>query len=58
MDNKKLIIIGSSVIGVIVLLLIVLWLVSIFGGKKLTYEQAEEKIVNAADKYYKDLHPM
>lgn len=54
MDNKKLIIIGSSVIGVIVLLLIVLWLVSIFGGKKLTYEQAEEKIVNAADKYYKD----
>ena len=36
MDNKKLIIIGSSVIGVIVLLLIVLWLVSIFGGKKLT----------------------
>lgn len=54
MDKKKLIIIGSSVIGVIVLLLIVLWLVSIFGGKKLTYEQAEEKIVNAADKYYKD----
>ena len=46
MDNKKLIIIGSSVIGVIVLLLIILWLVSIFGGKKLTYEQAEEKIVN------------
>ena len=54
MDNKKLIIIGSSVIGVIVLLLIVLWLVSIFGGKKLTYEQAEEKIVNAVEKYYKD----
>ena len=54
MDNKKLIIIGSSVIGVIVLLLIILWLVSIFGGKKLTYEQVEEKIVNAAEKYYKD----
>lgn len=54
MDNKKLIIIGSSIIGVIVLLLIVLWLVSIFGGKKLTYEQAEERIVNAAEKYYKD----
>ena len=57
MDNKKLIIIGSSVIGVIVLLLIALWLVSIFGGKKLTYEQTEEKIIEAADKYYKD-NPM
>ncbi len=54
MDNKKLIIIGSSVVGIIVVLLIVLWLVSIFGGKKFTYEQVEEKIVEAADKYYKD----
>lgn len=54
MDNKKLIIIGSSVIGAIVLLLIVLWLISIFGGKKLSYEQVEEKIVAAAEKYYKD----
>lgn len=54
MDNKKLIIITSSVVGVIVLLLIVLWLITIFGGKKLSYEQVEEKIVAAAEKYYKD----
>ncbi len=54
MDSKKLIIIGSSVVGLIVLLLVVLWLVSIFGGKKFTYEQVEEKIIEAADKYYKD----
>lgn len=54
MDNKKLIIIGSSIIGVIVLVLIILWLISIFGGKKLSYEQVEEKIVASAEKYYKD----
>lgn len=54
MDNKKLIILLSSIVGVIVVLLVVVWLMSVFSDKKFTYEEVEEKIITAADSYYKN----
>ena len=54
MNKKTLIIAGCSIIGVLVLLLVVVWLMSIFKKNYVTYESVEEKIVGAAKKYYKE----
>ena len=54
MSKKTLIILGSSIIGVLILLLIIVWLLSVFGNHYTTYEKVEEKIVEATTKYYKN----
>lgn len=54
MNKKTLIIIGSSIIGLIVCLLIVVWLVSILKPHYYSYEDFEVKITEATKKYYKD----
>lgn len=52
MDKKKLIIIGSSLIGAIVAILLIVWAVSLFAKHYKTYEEAEEYITDAAKSYY------
>lgn len=54
MNKKTLIIIGSSIIGLIVCLLIVVWLISILKPHYYSYEDFEVKVTEAAKKYYKD----
>ena len=58
MSKKTLIIIGSSIIGVLVLLLIVVWLITVFGNHYYTYEKVEQKIIEATEKYYKNYPEM
>ena len=53
MSKKGMIIAGCSVIGVLVLLILVVWLLSLFKKNYVTYEQAEQKMVDAAKSYYK-----
>lgn len=52
--SKKLIIIASAIIGVLILLLLVLWIMSLFSHKYYTYEQVEAKMVEATEKFYKN----
>lgn len=54
MNKKTLIIIGSSIIGLIVCLLIVVWLISIIKPHYYSYEDFEVKVTEATKKYYKD----
>ncbi len=54
MSKKTLIIVGSSILGVLIILLLVVWLLTVFGNHYLTYEKAEEKIAEATEKYYKN----
>lgn len=52
--TKKLIkfmIIGT---GLLVLLFVVLWLISLFRGGKLSYDKIEDKMISAAESYYKN----
>ena len=59
--TKKLIIILSSVIGFIILLILIIWLITIFKPTYYSYEKVETKIVNATRAYYKkypDLLPV
>ncbi len=53
MNKKSLIIIGCSIIGVIIVILLVLWLITLFKGRYITYEKLEEKMVEATKDYYK-----
>ena len=52
MNKKTLVIIGSSIIGLIVFLLIVVWLISIIKPHYYTYEEFETKVSEAAKSYY------
>lgn len=54
MDKKTLIMVGSTVIGVIVCLLLVTYLISVIKPHYLSYEDFEVKISDAAKSYYKD----
>ena len=54
MNKKTMIIMGCSIIGLLVLLLVVVWLMTMFGTTYVTYEKAEQKIVEASKKYYAD----
>lgn len=54
MNKKTLIIIGSSIIGLIVCLLIVVWLISVLKPHYYSYEDLEVKVTEAAKSYYKD----
>lgn len=53
MNKKTLIIIGSSILGLLILLLVGAWLISIFKPHYYTYEEAEGKILEATTAYYK-----
>ncbi len=53
MSKKSMIITGSSVIAVLVLLILFVWLLSVFKKSYTTYEKVEEKMVTAASNYYK-----
>ena len=53
MNKKTLIIIGSSIIGLIVCLLIVVWLISIIKPHYYSYEDFEVKVTEATKNYYK-----
>lgn len=54
MSKKSIIILGSSIIGILILLLIVVWLITVFKPRYYSYENVEEKIITAADKYFKN----
>lgn len=53
MSKKSMIVIGSSIVGVLVLLILIIWLLTLFKGSYTTYEKVEQLMANAADKYYK-----
>lgn len=53
MDKKKMIIIGGSIIGLIVLILLITFLISIFKPKYYEYEELEDEIVIQTKEYYK-----
>ncbi len=54
MNKKTIMIMGGGLIGFLVLLLVILWLLTIFKTKYFEYEEVEEKIINATEKYYKN----
>ena len=47
----KLMLIGT---GLLVLLFVVLWIISLFRGGKLSYDKIEDKMISAAESYYKN----
>lgn len=53
MNKKTLIIAGSSIIGLLVALMLVLYLITILKPRYYSYEKAEELIKTAVDTYYK-----
>lgn len=54
MNKKTIIIICSAVLGLFLILILGIWLLTSLKPKYVTYEQVEEKMVKAAEKYYKD----
>ena len=54
MNKKTLIIAGGTILGVLILLILVIWLMTIFKTKYFNYETVEEKIINATSNYYKE----
>ena len=52
MDKKKLIILGSSLVGFIVVILLASWIISIVKPHYYTYEEVETKITAAVKSYY------
>ena len=53
MSKKSMIIAGCSILGVLVLLILIVWLLSVFKKSYTTYEKVETKMVEAAKSYYK-----
>ena len=53
MNKKTMIIAGCSIIGILVLLILFVWLLTVFKKSYVTYEKLEQKMVEAAEKYYK-----
>ena len=51
-DKKKLIIIGASLVGFLVVVLLATWIISIVKPHYYTYEEVEEKITLAVKSYY------
>lgn len=56
MDQKKFIILCSSVVGVVVVIVVAFLVINMFLPHYVTYEEAEQKIAEAARKYYQK-HP-
>ncbi len=53
MSKKTMIIAGSSVVAIFVILILFVWLLSVFKTSYTTYEKVEDKMVEAASNYYK-----
>jgi hypothetical protein len=51
-DNKRFIIIGGGLIGLLLVILLIVWIVSLTKGSYTTYEKVIEKMEKAAIKYY------
>ena len=51
-NGKSLLILGGGILGVIVLILIIVFVVSLFKPKQISYEQLEARMVEATKKYY------
>lgn len=54
MERKTLFIMCGSVIAVLLVLLLGLWIATLFSDHYYSYEEAEEKIAEATEKYYRD----
>jgi len=52
--NKKMFYVLCGVVGVFVLILIILLIVKLVNGTKISYEQLQDKMVIAAENYYDD----
>lgn len=52
MDKKKLIYILTGIMGVMIVVIVIVAIVSSINGKKLSYSGVEDKIADAAQRYY------
>ena len=53
MNKKTVIIAGCSIIGVLIVLIVIVWLLTIFKTHYFTYEEVETKMVDATKAFYK-----
>lgn len=51
--RKKLLLFGGIAVGIIVVILLIVWIVSLLKGDNLSYDKIEETMKNAAIEYYK-----
>lgn len=58
MNKKTIIILCSSLIGILILILLIAWIMSITKTHYYTYEEVEAKIIDATKNYYKDYPTM
>jgi len=54
MNKKTLIIMGSSIIGVLVLIILITTLISALGPKYISYQKFEERLTTVSKKYFSD----
>lgn len=54
MDKKKFIYILTGIMGLMIVVIIIVALISSVGGKKLSYDKIENKMVLAAESYFED----
>lgn len=54
--KKRLLFLGGIILGVVVVLFLVLYLISLFVGKNYSYDDLETIMINAAEAYFED-HP-
>ena len=54
MSKKTVVIIASTFIGLLILLIFVLWILSITKHKYYTYQEVEQKLIEAAKTFYKE----
>ena len=54
MDKKRFIYILTGIMGLMILVIIIIAVISAIGGKKLSYNQIEERMEKAAQNYFKD----
>ena len=54
MNKKTFIIIGSSILGLLVALILIVWLISVFKPHYYEYEELEEEMAKQAERYYKN----
>lgn len=51
-STKSMVIIGGGIIGLILVIILIVWIVSLTKGSFTTYEKLEVKMVQASQKYY------
>ena len=52
MDKKKLMYIFGGIMGVMVVIILIIAIVSAIGGRKLSFEKIENKMISAAESYF------